>query len=220
VEKKAVAAEAALVPLSGKRERTKASNRQAILDAARQVFAELGYGAASVRDIIRGTKLASGTFYNYFSSKEEVFRALLDDTALQVRPRLREARLDAANFEAFIRGTFETFYDYLVSDRATYAMLRRNTGTLRVRMDTPEIVAGFDELKRDIKDGMARGLIPNVDPDYLTSAFVGVAFEVGDRMLHRDPPDPKGAAAFASALMLGGISALPRLEGVPAKREP
>lgn len=195
----------------GKREQTKASNRQAILDAARLVFAELGYGAASVRDIIRGTQLASGTFYNYFSSKEEVFRALLDESALRVRPRLRAERIRAVTFEDFIRGSYRSFFDYLVSDQANFAMMRRNTGTLRVRMDTPEIVAGFDELRSDIKQGIAQGLIPNVDADYLTSAFIGVAFEVGDVMVQRDPPDPKGAAEFASALMLVGIAALPKV---------
>ena len=69
----------------GKREQTKATNRLAILEAARQVFAELGYGETTVRDIIRKTGLASGTFYNYFKSKEEVFEAIMDANALQVR---------------------------------------------------------------------------------------------------------------------------------------
>ena len=63
----------------GKREQTKVANRQAILDAAREVFGELGYETATVRDIIRRTGLAAGTFYNYFRSKEEVFAALADD---------------------------------------------------------------------------------------------------------------------------------------------
>ncbi|MES1201591.1 MAG: TetR family transcriptional regulator, partial [Pseudomonadota bacterium] len=45
-----------------KRERSKAANRHAILTAARRVFADLGYDATTVRDIIRGTDLASGTF--------------------------------------------------------------------------------------------------------------------------------------------------------------
>ena len=63
----------------GKRARTKAANRQAILEAARQVFARLGADAATVRDIIRETDLAAGTFYNYFKSKEEVFEALADE---------------------------------------------------------------------------------------------------------------------------------------------
>src|SRR6185503_2110799 len=72
--------------------------------AARNVFADLGYGATTVRDIIRATELASGTFYNYFKSKEEVFQALQDETALRVRPRLRSERIRARNFEEFITG--------------------------------------------------------------------------------------------------------------------
>src|ERR1700709_437008 len=81
--------------LANKRERTKVQNRQLILEAARQVFAELGYGATTVRDIIRATPLASGTFYNYFKSKEEVFQAIRDDVALSIRRRLSDARLKA-----------------------------------------------------------------------------------------------------------------------------
>ena len=45
-------------PVAGKREATKAANRAAILAAARMVFADIGFGAASVRDIIRRTDLA------------------------------------------------------------------------------------------------------------------------------------------------------------------
>jgi AcrR family transcriptional regulator len=73
----------------GRREQTKAHNRAAILAAAREVFAQLGYDAAGVRDVIRRTDLASGTFYNYFPDKEAVFRAVIDDSAQEVRRRLR-----------------------------------------------------------------------------------------------------------------------------------
>ena len=62
-----------------RRQRIKQQNRQFILDAARQVFAEQGYGAATIRDIIRATPLAAGTFYNYFTSKDDVRRALEAD---------------------------------------------------------------------------------------------------------------------------------------------
>ena len=58
-----------------RRELTKAQNRETILTAAKSVFAQMGFAAASVRDIIRATPLASGTFYNYFKSKEEVYQA-------------------------------------------------------------------------------------------------------------------------------------------------
>jgi AcrR family transcriptional regulator len=200
---------------AGKRERTKVQNRDMILQAARHVFAELGYGATTVRDIIRATTLASGTFYNYFKSKEEVFQAIQDESALRIRPRLREERAKAASIEEFISGTFRTFLDYVAGDEHSFRAIRRNTDTLRVRMDTPEIIAGFGELREDLELAISKGLFPPVDADYLMSAIVGVAFEVAERMLRREDVDPAEAAAFATALFMGGVHALPHC--VPAR---
>jgi AcrR family transcriptional regulator len=194
---------------TGKREKTKAQNRHLILEAARRVFAELGYGATTVRDIIRATPLASGTFYNYFRSKEEVFQAIRDESALQIRPRLREERVRAGTIEEFISGSFRTFFDYVATDQANFHAIRRNTDTIRVRMDTPEVIAGFDELREDIETAIAKGLFPPVDADFLMASIVGVAFEVGERMLLRDDIDPPAAAAFATALFMGGVHTLP-----------
>ena len=101
----------------GRRERSKAANRQAILDAARRVFAQLGYEAASVRDIIRGTDLASGTFYNYFKSKEEVFEALADDGARRFKPVLRAQRDRATSFEDYIHGAVHAYFSFLVNEQ-------------------------------------------------------------------------------------------------------
>jgi len=193
----------------GKREQTKTQNRQMILEAARTVFAELGYGATTVRDIIRATPLASGTFYNYFKSKEEVFQAIQDESALRIRPRLREERAKAASIEEFISGSFRTFLEYVASDQGNFHAIRRNTDTLRVRMDTQEIIAGFEELREDLELAIAKGVFPPVDADYLMAAFVGVAFEMAERMLRRDNPDSDEAATFATALFLGGVRALP-----------
>jgi AcrR family transcriptional regulator len=193
----------------GKREQTKRANRDAILAAARDVFARLGYGATTVRDIIRATDLASGTFYNYFKSKEEVFEAIQDESALRLRPRLRAERIRARNVEEFVAGTFHTFFDYVAHDRATFAAIRRNVDTVRIRMDSQEVIAGFDELKEDIVTAMEAGLFPKVDADYLMASFVGIGFEIAEYMLKREPCDPKGAAGFATALFMGGFRALP-----------
>ncbi len=194
----------------GKREETKASNRQAIIDAARQVFAELGYGATTVRDIIRATDLASGTFYNYFKSKEEVFQALQDETALRVRPRLRAERVRARNFEEFISGSFRTFFDFVKNDHATFATMRRNPEMQRVRIDTPEVVAGFDELRADLERAIESGVVPDADPDLLMASIVGVAFEVANHLVAREDLSVDDAAKFATALFLGGVQALPK----------
>ncbi len=75
--------------VASKREATKQANRAAILAAAREVFAEDGYEAAGVRDVIGRTGLASGTFYNYFPDKEAVFRAVMEDAAARINARTR-----------------------------------------------------------------------------------------------------------------------------------
>ena len=201
------------VKTRGKREEAKASNRQAILDAARRVFVELGYGATTVRDIIRATDLASGTFYNYFKSKEEVFQALQDDTALRVRPRLRAERIRARNFEEFISGSFRTFFDFVKNDQTTFATMRRNHELQNVRIDTPEVIAGFDELRADLEVAIAKGVVPETDADLLMAAMVGVAFEVANHLIRRDDLSVDDAAKFATALFLGGVHALPKQAG-------
>jgi AcrR family transcriptional regulator len=48
----------------------------ALLAAGMQVLAEKGYHAARVDDVVRVAKVSHGTFYLYFSNKEDLFRAL------------------------------------------------------------------------------------------------------------------------------------------------
>src|SRR3954465_1101963 len=103
----------------GKRERTKVANRQAILDAAREVFGELGYEAATVRDIIRRTGLAAGTFYNYYRSKEEVFAALSDDGARRFAPILKGLR-GKGDFDNFVRDAIAAYFEFMADEHLTW----------------------------------------------------------------------------------------------------
>src|SRR3954451_19478105 len=195
---------------SGRREATKQANRAAILEAAREVFSELGYGAATVRDIVRRTDLATGTFYNYFPDKEAVFRALLDEAAAQTRARVREARRRAGTLDEFVREGYRAYYTFLASDPTTFEIMRRNAGDIRALFDTPALGAGFEELEADLRVAMDAGLVPPHDARYMAAAMVGAGFEIAIRMLESDPPDVDGATAFAAHLFLGGLTAADR----------
>ena len=193
----------------GKREITKYNNREAILASAREVFSELGYGETTVRDIIRKTGLASGTFYNYFKSKEKVFEAIIDDSVLRVRPRIQVERARAKTFEEFISNAYRTYFEYLATDGAAFQISRRNPKALRVRMDTPEVQAGFEKVREYIEEDIKTGKLPPVDAEYLTAALIGGALEIGERMLSRSVRRPEEAADFATAFTLQGLRALP-----------
>ena len=192
--------------VAGKREQTKAANRTAILEAARRVFSELGYGAATVRDIVRETDLATGTFYNYFPDKESVLHALLDEAAAEIRTRVREARKSSRSLQEFVEGGFRAYYAYLVEDPKTFQMLRRNAGTIRSMFDEPTVGAGVQELRDDLAAGIQSGLLPDHDVEYMAAAMVGAGFEVAVRMLDRDPPDVDAAVAFVTGIFLAGLS--------------
>jgi AcrR family transcriptional regulator len=195
-------------PPAGKREQTKQANRAAILAAAREVFADMGYGAATVRDIVRGTDLAAGTFYNYFPDKEAVFRALMEESAERVRERTRAGRAGATSLEEFVRGGYLAYFSAVAEDPMTFELTRRNAGTIRTLFNTPGIGAGMEELHTDLLAAVSAGLMPDVDVEYCAAAMVGVGFEVGVRMVEREPIDPESAADFATRLFLGGLDRL------------
>ena len=190
---------------SGKREATKAANRLAILVAGRSVFGELGYGAASVRDIVRHTDLATGTFYNYFPDKESVLRALVDEIATEARARVHAARLAADSPAGFVAGGFRAYFEFLAEDRETLALMRRNAGTIRAMFDEPALGAGMEELRADLQAGVASGALPPHDADLMAAAMVGAGVEVGLRMVDRDPPDVESAVAFVTDVFLGAF---------------
>jgi AcrR family transcriptional regulator len=52
-----------------------------LLEAGIDVFGRKGYHAARVDDIVKVAKTSHGTFYLYFSNKEDLFRALTRDVA-------------------------------------------------------------------------------------------------------------------------------------------
>ena len=82
---------------AGKRERTKAANRAAILRAGREVFSDIGYGAASVRDIAEDTAAMRS---RYVASKRHTIQVDFDDYLFDLaRERKRGAqRARAAGF--------------------------------------------------------------------------------------------------------------------------
>ncbi|HEX2760256.1 MAG TPA: TetR/AcrR family transcriptional regulator [Rhizomicrobium sp.] len=193
---------------ASRRELTKTQNRETILAAAKGVFAQMGFASATVRDIIRATPLASGTFYNYFKSKEEVYQALRDGTALAIRPRLREVRLAANTAEEFLSAGFRVFFEFVLSqhDGAQRGETAPAMQESRFRMDSPQVLAGFAELREDLDGAVARGLLPSLNTGLLAGAITGMAFELAEQV--KSGADVDETARLATALLLGGIGAL------------
>src|SRR3954451_16276426 len=107
----------------GRRKERKAENREKLLAAARKVFAEKGVGAATARDIVRDTDLASGTFYNYFRDKDEVFRALVEELTDKARAAVRaQLKQPGRTLEERIEGAYRAYFELVVEERELFIM--------------------------------------------------------------------------------------------------
>jgi AcrR family transcriptional regulator len=196
---------------TGKRERTKQRNRALILDAARLVFVEIGYDAATVRDIVARTQLAPGTFYNYFPDKRSVLLALVAEAGDEGARLLRAARASATSLEDIVRNGFRTYFEFIAGDRTLFELMRRNAATLRtLGLDETGFAIGLSDLHEDLKRAVRAGLLPPLPLTYMTRAVGALTFEIGAEMATRDPLDIEGATHFATELCLGGLERLTR----------
>jgi AcrR family transcriptional regulator len=86
------------------------TTRLAIEDAAVELFMEHGYHATSMRQIAEHAGLALGGIYNHFSSKEELFEAIIIDKHpyKQVLPAILQAEGESA--EDFLRSAAQIIF--------------------------------------------------------------------------------------------------------------
>ncbi|WP_290772465.1 MULTISPECIES: TetR/AcrR family transcriptional regulator [unclassified Exiguobacterium] len=79
--------------------------KKQLLDAAYQLFVEKGYQSTSIQDILEHSNVSKGTFYNYFSSKNELFIDVFNTVFEKMRIARKEILVgrDVSDYETFIQ---------------------------------------------------------------------------------------------------------------------
>ncbi|MGY3584379.1 AcrR family transcriptional regulator [Bradyrhizobium sp. USDA 4341] len=89
-----------------RREKTRA----AIVKAARRIFGERGFAAATMDDIAAGARVAKGAVYHHFATKEAVFEAVFDQVSMDLVADLdRISRAENDPLAAMAAGTLGYF---------------------------------------------------------------------------------------------------------------
>ena len=96
-------------------DRRKLETRRDILGAAYRVFAEKGYAQATVDDVAAACGVSKGAIYHHFASKEELFRALLDDHRHEIEG-MRAAIDRATSFSDVLRGVVDAWLAHYRGD--------------------------------------------------------------------------------------------------------
>ena len=95
-----------------RKEREKEARRQAILDAARDVFSRDGFQTATMDQIAEAAELGKGTLYLYFPSKHDLFITIFLEGLEILYGMLAEAARNAKDWETQLRDTGMAYYRF------------------------------------------------------------------------------------------------------------
>ena len=99
--------------------------RARLLEAAEQVFGDLGYYDASIVKITEAAGVGQGTFYLYFASKQEVFDELVRDLNRRIRHAMTESAERAeTRLEAEMLG-FRGYFTFAQEHPGLYKIIRQ-----------------------------------------------------------------------------------------------
>ena len=133
--------------------------RLAIEDAAITLFLEQGYHATSMRQIADRAELALGGIYNHFSSKEEIFEAIIIDQHpyRKILPLIVEAQGETARefFDSAFRiviaelGCQPVFINLMFIE---FVEFKGRHGAAMLREIAPNVLPVFEKLVKNMKE--------------------------------------------------------------------
>ena len=97
------------------------ATRRALLDAARELFAERGYHEAAATEVVRRAGVTRGALYHHFEDKRDLFRAVVEEIEGEIDGLVLEAAREAFResgdaLEAWMAGAYASLDVYLRPD--------------------------------------------------------------------------------------------------------
>lgn len=151
------------------------ATRRKILDAAIDVFAEVGYAAAAWGTIIERTGMTKGALYHHFDSKESLASAIIEEGSDTLLVAFRNVcGSSSPALENMIHGTF-TVANVLRSDKMVRAAEQLTFGLIGFNEAAARFCAGVVELMAaEARRASAEGdLRPELDPAMVSESIVG-----------------------------------------------
>lgn len=189
--------------------------RTAILNAARCVFARNGFADTNVEDIAAEAKVAKGTIYLYFPSKQQIYMAALLEDARGLDLVSRQRIEAVPHWRDKVRAYMEVRLEYLVSHpeflRIYLAEIRRMM--LRGVPTYPEFVQLVHEsevhLAQIFAAASARGEIRDVDAELAALLVIDLTRGMMERRLLAVCRTREGDVEFALDLLSHSLERVP-----------
>lgn len=178
------------------------TTRARIERAALKLFARGGIDGVSIKDIAGACNLSDGAMYRHFDSKEALARTLFEAIHARLLALLKASIATDASLEDTVRAVVAAYCGLAEDDPAQFAYHLTQRNTFLARSGD----GGADPsalLARRVALAMARGDIPQSDPELKTAMALGVVIQAGEYRLYGriDAPMTAHIETFTRAIL-------------------
>ena len=192
-----------------KRQVNKQLNRDSIIVASRKVFTEKGRDSSNVREIVSQAGLGSGTFYNYFDDKIDVFlvivNRLINDFSNFIIPEINKAK----TFDELVEIAFKSWFNWISNGEENYIFFKNNKKyilDLKWLSQNSKEFQNFNRKLLDVTINMSKIIkFPQNDISLMVTSVIAVSVNLGDQLLERNDMKPSEVSSFATKLFLKGL---------------
>jgi AcrR family transcriptional regulator len=163
-----------------RRQEATEATRGALLDVAKELFAEHGYAAVSTDEIVRRARLSRGALYHHFRDKRDLFRAVFERVDHELVADVRKTEEVGDPWERFT-ARWSGFLDACVNDRAAQRIVFVEGPAILGWSEWRSLDAGhaLAAMRDGLEDAMNSGVMRRYPVDPLAQILLGALNEAG-----------------------------------------
>jgi AcrR family transcriptional regulator len=184
--------------------------RREILTAAIRVFGKKGFAATCVEDVANAAKIAKGTLYLYFNSKEEIYTTAVQLVITQLQELAAQRIQSAKGLRERLAVAISVRIEFWHEQQNLYKLLLTVGRERRHKRQTDAVLrAGHAYFLSILKEGEAAGELEPLDLDTIAWAILDMIRGANERRMDNltaRAPQEDAAAITTYALHLLGLS--------------
>ncbi|HBC92354.1 MAG TPA: TetR/AcrR family transcriptional regulator [Pelotomaculum sp.] len=171
--------------------------KKEIIKAAREVFAENSYQGTSIKTLAQKAKIATGTFYLYFSNKETLINMIVDELFQELLKSIKNERSKFTDGFDKLKASMEACIKLFVKEKNMAKILLVQVPSVNNAFNVKLIELENELIKltqEDLDELKSAGRLPDGDTLVSAMAFVGSFRQVIINWLREGKPENLEAA--------------------------
>ena len=182
------------------------ATRRALLDSARQLFAQHGYAGTNTSDVVDQANVTRGALYYHFRDKAELFEAVAEELVLEMREKVTGSVKDIDDPWLRLTHGFSMYLEYSSDPSFRRIVLQDGGSVIPVERWRKVVEKGDSETLKGVKNAMKAGYMQILDPETLAALLNGVVREAAFSIASaKEPEDVREKVQHAIAALFAGL---------------